>query len=259
MFIFTQPYISPLARSFIEANPDKNIMDNDFLAATAFPDRDSFLSKDAAKDKILQNEGRWIYTNTEDGLILLDEILPPSHRLRECIALFKNKHLFRQRYQDIFPGVKFSALTLSEVLTYKFSNFNQSFIIKPAIGFLSAGVYRVNNQQDLEDVQSRIVGELSDTANAFPKSIIDDSLFLLESVISGREFAIDAFIDDNAEPVIVNIFEHVFMDNSDMSDRLYVSSTELIRQWLTPFTEFLYKLSSGRRPARFHHACRTPS
>ena len=244
MFIFTQPYISPLARSFIEANPTSDIINNDFLEAAAITGSEHFLEPDAATARIIANEGRWLYTNNENALLILDAILPQSHRLRECITLFKNKHTFRQKYQDIFPGLKFELLTLEELLSYSYSSFNRPFILKPAIGFLSAGVYRINCQQDLEQVQSGIIREMAETSRSFPKSIIDDSAFLIESIIAGREFAIDTFIADNNQPVIINIFEHVFKNEADMSDRLYISSSALIREWLEPFTEFIRKLAS---------------
>ena len=244
MFIFTEPYISNLAQNFISSCEGANILQNDFLANHTFDNQHKFISKAEASKKILQNEGRWIYSNSENALMLLDEILPVKHRLRECIELFKNKHLFREQYNNIFPGIDFKLLSLDELINYEFSSFNKPFILKPAVGFLSAGVYRIDTQQELEVVQGKIISEMENLSAVFPKSVLDSSSFILESIITGREFAIDAYYSENNEPVIVNIYEHVFKDDTDMSDRLYITSTDIIQEWLAPFTDFLNKLRS---------------
>ncbi len=244
MFIFTEPYISDLVKDFINSDNGDNILQNDFLADYSFNNQPAFLTENDAAEKLASDDGRWIYSNTENALVLLNKILPANHRLRKCIELFKNKSLFRQRYKDIFPGVSFLTMSLNDLLNFKFSDFGSPFIIKPAVGFLSAGVYRVNSQQELTRVQTEIVDEMDSIAGVFPKSVLDSSKFLIESVIEGREFAIDAYFDDNSEPVIINIFEHIFRDNADMSDRLYTCSTTIIKEWLEPFTDFLHKLQS---------------
>lgn len=244
MFIFTEPYISNLAKNFISSCEGNNILHNDFLVDQTFDNQHKFISKADASKKILQNEGRWVYSNSENALMLLDEILPAKHRLRECIKLFKDKHRFREQYNDIYPGVNFKLLSLDELVNYEFSNFNKPFILKPSVGFLSAGVYRINNQQELEEVQSKITSEMEKLSAVFPKSVLDSSSFILESIITGKEFAIDAYYSEDNDPVIVNIYEHVFKDDTDMSDRLYITSSDIIQEWLAPFTDFLNKLKS---------------
>ncbi len=244
MFIFTEPFISDLVKDFISSDSGENIMQNDFLSTYSFNNQSAFLTEKAAAQKISSDDGRWIFSNTENALVLLDKMLPSEHRLRNCIELFKNKHLFRNRYQDIFPGITYLALSLNDLLNYKFSDFGAPFIIKPAVGFLSAGVYRINNQTELTKVQSELVNEMALIDGVFPKSVLDSSRFIVESIIEGREFAIDAYFDDNSEPVIINIFEHIFRDTADMSDRLYTCSTAIISDWLEPFTDFLHKLQS---------------
>lgn len=239
MFFFTEPYISDIAKDFINSAEQQRVIENSFLNSQSLNNPAPFLTSQEAAKKLTYTNGRWLYCNSENALSWLDEVLPKPHRLRNCIELFKNKHLFRERYKKVFSDVEFELISASELLTYQFENFGKPFIIKPTIGFLSAGVYRINSQYDLERVQNNLLSELQTTESLFPKSVLDSSSFILEGVIDGREFAIDAFYTADHRPVITNIFEHIFRDEDDMSDRLYITSSAIISKYLKPFTEFL--------------------
>lgn len=118
-------------------------------------------------------------------------------------------------------------------------SFNPPFILKPAIGFLSLGVYTIYNCQDLEIALLDIKRSKRNWKTKFPNSVIGVSKFILEHYIPGTEYAIDAYYNDNGKPVILNIFTHKFASNTIVSDRVYYTSKEIIEQFKQPFELFL--------------------
>ena len=75
----------------------------------------------------------------------------------------------------------------------------------------------------------------------FPESVLNSSKFIIEEVIEGEEYAVDAYYNDNGEPVIMNIFKHPFVSEDDVSDRAYISSKEIIEENLELFKKVLYE------------------
>ncbi len=59
--------------------------------------------------------------------------------------------------------------------------------------------------------------------------MIDKSNYILEEFINGEEYAIDDYYDENGTAVILNIMKHNFSSTSDVSDRLYYTSKDYIR------------------------------
>lgn len=64
----------------------------------------------------------------------------------------------------------------------------------------------------------------------YPQKVIDNSTYILEEFIHGEEYAIDAYYDENGKVVILNIMKHDFSSTSDVSDRLYYTSKEIINE-----------------------------
>lgn len=243
MFIFTEPFISGIAEDFILTADGDRIIEDSFITDRFSDISSGFITKKDAVERILARDGRWLYSNSENALVWLDEILPADHRLRKCIELFKNKLLFRQTYEGEFGGIRFREIRFEDLADYKFADFGTAFILKPTVGFLSAGVYRIDSQSSLDLAVKKLTQEMERFKTIFPASVLNSSSFIAEEIIQGREFAIDAFYSECTEPVILNIFEHKFRDSDDMSDRLYITSAEIIRNWLEPFKKFLSRLS----------------
>ncbi len=245
MFILAEPYLSDIALDYISSIDGSQVIATDFLKSLACSNSANFCDQSSARKSLLARDGHWIYTNSENSLGLIDTLLPSKHRLKACIELFKNKHRFREHFANTFTDIEYRLLTFTDLLTLSFSEFGHPFIIKPTIGFLSLGVYKINSQAELSALQSKIAAEMQEASKTFPKSVIDSSAFIVENVIAGEEFAIDAYFTETNQPIIINIFKHIFRDETDMSDRLYLSSCSLIQKWLNPFTDFLQSIASG--------------
>ena len=76
----------------------------------------------------------------------------------------------------------------------------------------------------------------------FPKEVLNSDNFIIEEFIKGEEYAIDAYYDDNSNPVILNIFKHPFYDKYDVSDRMYITSTSIIKENFELFNDLLIKI-----------------
>ena len=52
--------------------------------------------------------------------------------------------------------------------------------------------------------------------------------FIVEQYVDGDEFAMDAYFNQKGEPVILGIFKHLFSSATDVSDRIYYTSKDII-------------------------------
>ena len=58
-------------------------------------------------------------------------------------------------------------------------------ILKPAVGFFSLGVYKLNNSGDWPKVQARIKNEITKGSDYYPEQVFNSSRFILEECIPG--------------------------------------------------------------------------
>ncbi|WP_144015888.1 ATP-grasp domain-containing protein [Desulfonispora thiosulfatigenes] len=117
------------------------------------------------------------------------------------------------------------------------------FILKPAIGFFSMGVYKITSESDLELAKEDIQKNIRDVQKLYPKDVIDGTRFIIEECIAGEEYAIDAYFDSEGEPVILDILKHDFSSEADVSDRAYYTSKEIIEEYLDKFTKLLITIN----------------
>ena len=159
--------------------------------------------------------------------------------LARLINLCKNKFEFRKGIKSIYPNFFFKEITLEEINSIDISNFPEQFIIKPTVGFLSMGVHKVSSHSEWKTTVNTINKEVEQFAQNFPKEVLSSSSFIVEEIIQGEEFAIDAYFDKNGTPVILNIFQHPFVSEDDVSDRAYISSGKVIKENLKTFEKML--------------------
>ncbi|MDX2479447.1 MAG: ATP-grasp domain-containing protein [Desulfuromusa sp.] len=124
----------------------------------------------------------------------------------------------------------------------QFEELQLPFIIKPSIGFMSMGVYKVANYEEWGGAIASITAEIDEVKGLYPDSVLDTSSFIIEQCINGEEFAVDVYYNSVGEAVVLGILKHVFSSDADVSDRVYVSSKDIIEKNLTEFTEFADKI-----------------
>ena len=97
------------------------------------------------------------------------------------------------------------------------------------------GVHKVSSHSEWKTTVNTIDKEVEQFAQNFPKEVLSSSSFIVEEIIQGEEFAIDTYFDKNGTPVILNIFQHPFVSEDDVSDRAYISSGKVIKENLKTF------------------------
>jgi len=237
MFIIDEPYISDVAEKYI-VESQVPILANDFARCSISADA-HFLSSSEAATHLEKEDFRWLYSNSENAIAWITETFGADSVLARKIDLFKDKAKFRKATSALFPDVTFRKISAAEIETLTFESVGGPFIIKPNVGFISAGVYRVNSAEEWKVVQAKICKATEATACAFPGVVLSGDTFVVESIIEGDEYAIDAYFDEENKPVVLNILHHRFSDELDMSDRLYVTSAKIIEEKLGAIEKFL--------------------
>lgn len=181
---------------------------------------------------ISENSLKWIYDNLDDK------------SKTEGISVMKNKAEVREMLRSVYPDFFFLQAHTDELKRLDFENLKTPFVLKPAVGFFSVGVYTIFNKNDwnkaLDDIEKSIVSWKKD----YREDVIGKTVFILEEYIEGEEYAIDAYYGENGKAVILNILKHDFGSQSDVSDRLYYTSKKIIQNNLRDFTDFLDKVNT---------------
>ncbi|SMD45854.1 ATP-grasp domain-containing protein [Aquiflexum balticum DSM 16537] len=184
-----------------------------------------------------------VYTNSENSIAWIQQNLKGT-ALPAKIEAFKNKFKFRELIQEAYPDYFFKSATLSALANLDISDFKFPFIIKPAVGFFSIAVHKVDKPEDWPSIVSKIEKQMEKTKSLYPKEVVSNADFIIEEYIHGEEYAFDCYFDEKGEPVILNVLHHVFTSEYDVSDRVYSSSEEVIKRLYQPIMDFLQMIGS---------------
>ena len=241
MIIVEKPYASEFLIDTILQN-DFPVLENEaILEAEIEEGAMNLISSDVAVEFYQKQEYPLIYANSENAISWVLDNLPQSN-LSRYINLFKNKKVFRETIQEFYPNFSFKSVSLDELTKMRPKELKYPFVIKPAVGFLSFGVHTVNDADDFKFAMSALNKEMKMAQSMYPDNVINSSEFLIEDMIQGEEYAIDAYYDRNGIPVILNIFQHPFLDNNDVKDRIYLMSTEIMIKYMAKFSVLLMKI-----------------
>jgi hypothetical protein len=169
---------------------------------------------------------------------------PEATRYYQTLQQFKNKLLFRRMLLPLYPKYRFLEVKVSEFDQLAEMNCPYPCIIKPAVGFFSLGVHRVNRPEDWPVVIQRIRSDLTSINNEYPAEVVSSETFIVEEVIEGEEFAIDGYFDEHQQPVILGIYKHYFAHEEAVNDRVYMTSADIMRDNVIDIADFLDKLAA---------------
>ena len=240
MFFVDKPYISDFLRKTLKERGIP-VVGTEIAKKLALYDGTNVISESEAIEMLHRQENLPIYTTSENAIGWLAENLSFTG-LPQKIELFKNKLAFRQLTRPLFPDFYFREVRAEDLNKIPFADIPLPFIIKPAVGFFSMGVYKVANQQDWLHAVSSISTEIEEVKGLYPEEVLDAESFIIEQCIEGDEFAIDAYFDADGKPVVVGIFQHTFASATDVSDRVYTTSKKVIEENLAEFTDFVDKI-----------------
>jgi len=249
MIILEKPYVSEFLINTIKEN-NFNVLDNE-IARKYFSEK--FLISNSEAVKKYDSENELFYTNSENSISWISEYLNNSNLLN-TIEICKNKALFRKTISEIYPEYYFKEFKFNKLFEVNPDDLKFPFILKPCVGFLSFGVYPVKNKQIWGKTLLKLKSDIEKLENIFPKDVVNMSNFIIEEMIEGEEYAIDAYFNDNSEAVILNIFQHPFFDDKDVSDRAYFSSKIIFEKYYDKFLKLLNDIGkiTGFKNFPFH-------
>ncbi len=242
MIIIDKPYVSD--------HVVQTILKNKFMVLRNHVSESIFniypellLNEDEAVKMFRADPEQRIYTISENSIEWVVKNIGFTE-LPEKIDLFKNKTRFRNMTREIYPHLFYREVAADGLKNINVEDLPLPVILKPAVGFFSMGVNKINSAEDWQNVVGTIASELERFGDIYPDEVLDINSFIIEEYIKGDEYAIDAYFNKDGEPVILGIFKHVFSSNDDVGDRLYMTSKDIVLENLNHFTGFMKKIGA---------------
>lgn len=238
--ILDKPYVSTFLKKTLE-EIEVNVLKNESVREFELSDRISVVEKPILIEKLIEDNNNLIYCNSENSIDWIMDNLNFLD-LPEKIKVFKDKVRFRVLLKEIYPEffyqeIKFEDLDRIDTVVLK-----MPFILKPSIGFFSMGVYKINTTDEWSSALEQLKHDVQQFKRDFPIEVVNPDKFIIEEYINGEEFAIDAYYNNEGKPVILNILKHLFSSDEDVSDRVYITSKEIMRSYHKVFLDFLAKM-----------------
>jgi hypothetical protein len=241
MIVLEEPYVSNTLLSFLEEE-QVPVLKNDFSERISLEHPKLNILDEQSIIKLYNSSSNFqLYTSSEYALDWIYGALPEK-RIIDQVTLLKDKVLFRKACHSLYEDMIFTELSYTDLFSFNISEIDLPVVLKPSVGFLSAGVFVITSMEDWENALTDIKINFKKQAALFPEKVVGNSLFIIESYITGKEFAIDLYFKDT-EPVIINIFEHLFSSQTDVSDRLYRTNKALFDDYLSVFTKHISNLN----------------
>ena len=235
MILIDNPYISDFLIRTIKEN-NFEIISTKEAKSLINDDSVNWISEYDAKIKLLNSPNPLVYTNSENSLTWVFNNLKETN-LPDQIRSFKDKLKFRELTKGMFPDFLFRKIRIDDIQTLDIDELKLPFVIKPSLGFFSIGVHIIRNKSDWLTAQKEL--NYDNLKSIYPKEVMDASTFIIEEYIEGEEYAIDAYFNNDGEVVILNILHHMFSSSTDVSDRVYSTSQNIIRKYKESVEEFL--------------------
>jgi len=166
-----------------------------------------------------------------------------AHHVVELANLLSNKFNFRKKLQSLHPNINFTLIKAADLSKHQHSPIGYPCVIKPIRGVSSMGVYKCLCAADWDKAIDSLQHTLPKDLNGFKRSAVDTESYLVESLIEGDEYAIDAYFDEQGEPIILGCYQHLFMDEYDISDQLYCTNKLILQKNLKKIEMNLKKLA----------------
>ena len=249
MILIDNPYVSEFLKDSIRSH-GLPVVRTEVAQQHGFTHGPHVIEEQDAIDRARHGDLPVYYTNSENAIGWIAKHLAFTE-LPAKIDLFKNKVKLRQLLRPLYPDFFFKEVPFNRLEGLHAQDIPLPCIIKPSVGFFSMGVYRVSTPQAWGTVISAIQSEMKSLEGLYPSEVLDTTSFIIEQVIEGDEFAFDAYFDAQGEPVILNILHHVFSHEADVSDRVYVSSKQIIQDNLADFTAFIAQVGQLARVKNF--------
>ncbi|WP_319777290.1 ATP-grasp domain-containing protein [Maridesulfovibrio sp.] len=242
MFILEKPYVSALLKKTL-AELGRPVLDNK-IANEALQNENIILSKEKEFVAAYNDDrAQPVYSNSENAIDWIDNNLN-SGDLPHKIRLFKDKGAFRDLVRDMYPDFFYRTVDFEDLDHVNADELPIPCVIKPCVGFFSLGVHMVESVEGWQIAVEAIKNEVEQIKTMYPAKVLELDKFIIEECIEGEEFAVDAYYDRDGNPVIINILGHLFASSDDVSDRCYITSTNIINEHHDEFLKLLRKIGN---------------
>ena len=243
MFILEEPYVSDLLAA-TAGELGLPVLRTPLAERRLAGPSAALLCDGAAFSAAACRPGARVYSNSENAIGWIAEHLSGSDLPRR-IELFKDKLAFRDLVADLYPDYRYFGVPISELHAFDPCRLRAPFIVKPAVGFFSLGVHVVESVSAWPATVREVEREVEALGHLYPAQVLDLGHLVVEEVIEGEEFAVDAYFDADGAPVLVNVYAHLFSSADDVSDRVYLTDSGTVARLGPPALEFLTEI--GRR------------
>jgi len=242
MFLIDAPYVSNYLKRSLAAF-DIPVVKTAYAEKALQEYEVTFITEAEAVKVYQQDPQAQFYTNSENALDWILEHLP-GHGLAQKVGNVKDKLRFREMLVDLHPDYFYRGYPPSELSRLDPKELPFPVILKPSVGFFSLGVQRINSENEWATALKNLDGLSKSYAGIYPSGVLDNSMFVVEAVIPGVEFAVDCYFDEAGQVVILNMMKHLFASGEDVNDRVYVTSASIMEEYLAPVKDYLNQLGS---------------
>ncbi len=239
MFILEEPFVSDFLAQTVAVS-GRPVLDNEVARSRLDLGSAELLpSPEFARRAALP--GARLYTNSENSIGWITEHLGQTDLPRQ-IHLLKDKPVFRELLSEMYPDYAYRELSLEGLGDFDPATFPKPFVIKPAVGFFSVAVHVVQSDPEWPEVTAALRADVVRSRSLYPNKVLGLDRFILEEVIEGEEFAVDAYFTDEGEAVVLNVMAHLFASGKDVSDRVYYTSPNLMERWQAEFERYMQRI-----------------
>ncbi|MBQ5958743.1 MAG: ATP-grasp domain-containing protein [Bacteroidales bacterium] len=240
MIILEKPYVSAPLVAYLEEKQIP-VLHNDMAELLKQQGHQLNLLEDQQFVEKYQQTQK-LYAVSENALMWLYAQLPDSELVKK-VKILKDKAAFRRICQKIYPDFYYKEVELKALRSLDPDALPLPLVLKPSVGFLSVGVYIVRSKEEWQTALDDIDKNFAKQCAVFPDTVVKSEMFVLEQFIEGEEYAVDAYYDADGQPNIINIFHHIFKDETDVSDRLYCMSKQIFETNYPAFNQFCIDLN----------------
>ena len=240
MIILEKPYVSAPLVAYLEEKQIP-VLHNDMAELLKQQGHQLNLLEDQQFVEKYQQTQK-LYAVSENALVWLYAQLPDSELVKK-VKILKDKAAFRRICQKIYPDFYYKEVELKALRSLDPDTLPLPLVLKPSVGFLSVGVYIVRSKEEWKTALDDIDKNFAKQCAVFPDTVVKSEMFVLEQFIEGEEYAVDAYYDADGQPNIINIFHHIFKDETDVSDRLYCMSKQIFETNYPAFNQFCIDLN----------------
>jgi hypothetical protein len=241
MIILEKPYVSEFLQQTV-VRLQIPVLATVFSKSLAHAGEMNLLEPDAFFSALQTESNPLLYSNSENSTELLNHY-GPELSITKNVNYFKDKAKLREIFSILNPDVWYKTYTLDELDKIDIATLPTPFVIKPVRGFASIGIHAIHHESEWKKALHDIKKEVKLMHNVFPDVVVSLNAYLIERYIEGVEIAIDAYFDGAGKPVILNVLTHLFRSKHDMSDRLYITSDEIVRKYHDPVRSYLEEIA----------------